>query len=89
MKSYAVIFSYNFDNDVAVYLFDTQEEAVEYLKKSVLEEYRILTEENGFVACYHIDEDGLYGRIATSVYEKDYEPDITEVRVGSVYLPNE
>lgn len=81
-ESYAVVFSYSFDHDVAVYLFDTQEEAAEYLKKSVQEEFRIDTEENGWASSYDISEDGLYGVVKNHFPDRT---DVTEVRVGSVY----
>lgn len=82
MKDYAVIFSYSFDSDVAVYLFDTQEEAIEYLKSSIKEEFRIDVDENGWASSYDISEDGLYGVIKNHFLDRI---DITEVRVGSVY----
>lgn len=84
MKSYAVIFSYSFDSDVAVYLFDTQKEAIDYLENSVKEEFRIDVDENGWASSYDISDDGLYGIIKNHHLDRT---DVTEVRVGSVYLP--
>ena len=82
MKSYAVVFSYSFDEDVAVYLFDSADDAKKYLRESLLEEYRIDTEENGWDSSYFISESGLYGRIENRF--KD-QTDITEFQVGFVY----
>ena len=41
MKDYAVVFTYSFDADAAVYLVDTVLEAREFLFKSYKEELRI------------------------------------------------
>jgi len=79
---YALVFNYSFDSDAAVYLFDTFTEAKEALRESILEEYRIDTEENGWDSTYFISEDGLYGSVVNSFIT--YE-DITEARVGKVY----
>ena len=47
-KKYAVIFTYSFDTDSTVTLFDSYEKARDYLKKTAQEEYRIQYEENGW-----------------------------------------
>ena len=86
MKSYAVVFSYNFDSDVAMYLFDTQEEAIKYLEQSIKEEFWIDVDENGWSSSYDISDDGLYGIIKNHFLDR---VDVTEVRVGSVYLPSD
>ena len=83
MKSYAVIFTYSFDNDVAVYLFDTEEEAKQFLKGSFEEEVRIDTAENGGDCESYISEDGDYASITN--YFLGREPDVTEFRIGNVY----
>lgn len=83
MKSYAVIFTYSFDSEVVVYLFDTVEEAREFLASSYREEMRIDIEENGWDSVGSIDESGDYASITTTFYSGD--TDITEMRVGNVY----
>lgn len=83
MKSYAVIFTYSFDSEVAVYLFDTVEEAREFLASSYREEMRIDIEENGWDSVGEIDESGDYASIITKFYSGGI--DITEMRVGNVY----
>ena len=80
---YAVIFSYNFDDDVAVYLYETEEEAIRHLREHILEEFRIDTEEDGLSSEYEINDDGRYGLITTHFFDHD---DVTEVRVGQVYV---
>ena len=82
MKSFAVVFTYSFDDDAAVYLFDTQDEAVDFLKQSILEEYRIDTEENGWDSWYKVADSGLSGELIT--YFPDHE-DHMWVHVGNVY----
>ena len=81
-NSFAVCCTYNFDTDAAVYLFDTQQEAVDWLRASLLEAHRIDTEENGWDSSYEISEDELYGKITTRFADHD---DITEYRVANVY----
>ena len=83
MKSYAVIFTYSFDNDVAVYLFDTFEEAQEFLKGSYEEEMRIDIEENGWDTNGYIEEDCSYARIFNRFTD---HTDVTTFRIGNVYL---
>lgn len=83
MKSYAVTFNYSFDDDVAVYLFDTQEDAVQFLVDSILAEYKIEAEENGFPSECEFNEDKTYGVVRT--FFKD-ETDVMEARVGNIYL---
>lgn len=84
MKSFAVVFTYSFDSDSSVYLFDTQEEAITFMRKSYEEELRIDTEENDWISEGHIDEDGMYAKIVNYFADGD---DVTEFRVANVYLP--
>ena len=82
MGSYAVVFNYNFDEDVAVYLFGDQESATRYLRAVILEEARIDTDENGWDCAYEISDSGLYGIVKT--FFPDHT-DIMEARIGNVY----
>lgn len=84
MKSFAVVFTYSFDSDSSVYLFDTLEEAKTFMCKSYEEELRIDTEENDWISEGHIDEDGMYAKIVNHFADRD---DVTEFHVASVYLP--
>lgn len=82
MKSYAVIFSYSFDDDVAVYLFDTWDEALKFLKDSYNEEMRIDIEENGWDTNGSIEEDTGYAKIFNRFYD---HTNVTEMKIGHVY----
>lgn len=82
MKNYAVIFTYNFDSDVAVYLFETEDEAKKFLKDSYAEELRIDIKENGWDSEGFISKDGWYAKI-TNYFDNGI--DITEFRIGNIY----
>lgn len=82
MKSYAVVFTYSFDTDSAVYLFDTQEEAIDYMMKSFEEELRIDQEENGWNSEGHVAEDKMYAEIITHYPSGD---SVTEMHIANVY----
>lgn len=88
-NSYAVIFTYSFDAEVSVYLFKTEDEAKEFLRKSFEEEVRIDTEENGWECENEISTDGWYAKITNNFDDGDDPIDITEMRIGRVYLPRE
>ena len=80
--NYAVIFTYSFDGDVAVYLFDDEESAVRMLRENFEEERRIDVEENGWDVDAIITDDGWYAKIIDHFCDRD---DITEMRIGRVY----
>lgn len=84
--SYAVVFTYSFDNDVAVYLFNTEEEAKKFLRESYQEELRIDTEENGWDSVGEVSKDGYYARIENYFEGEDPHVNVTEFRLGNVYL---
>lgn len=79
---YALIFTYSFDGEIAVYLYDTLEEAKEALYSSVLEEVRIDREENGLDTDFYIGSDRDYARISNRFWDRE---DVTVVRIGTVY----
>ena len=83
--SYAVIFTYSFDDEVAVYLFETEEEAKKFLKDSFSEELRIDTEENEWNSEGTISEDGWYAKIENYFGDEGSEPAVTEFRIGNIY----
>lgn len=83
MNSYAVVFTYNYDNDVAVYLFDNEKEAISYLRGYIEERFRFDVEENRYATSYNISDDGHYGVIKNHFMDRI---EVTEVRVGRVYL---
>ena len=82
MKSYAVVFTYSFDSDVAVYLFDTEEEAKAYLLGCLHEEMRIQTEENCWDSEYTLTNDGWE---ATIISHMRFGDDVMKIRIGRVY----
>lgn len=78
----AVIFTYSFDSEVAVYLFEREEDAVKFLFDSYSEELRIDLYENGWNSVGEISPDGLYAKITTSFPDGE---DVTEMYVGTIY----
>ena len=84
MKNYAVIFTYSFDSEIAVYLFETFEEAKEFLKTNFELEKKIDIEENGWedISDFEISEDGGYAKIINHFPDRD---DITEYHIGNIY----
>ena len=83
--NYAVIFTYSFDDEVAVYLFETEEEAKNFLESSYKEELRIDTEENEWNSEGTISDDGWYAKIENYFGDEGSEPDVTEFRIGNIY----
>lgn len=79
---YAVIFTYSFDGEVAVYLFSDEDSAKEFLRSSYEEELRIDCEENGWDVCGEIFDDGWYAKIANNFIDHE---NVTEFRIGNVY----
>lgn len=84
MGSYAVVFTYSFDCDAAVYLFDTFEKAVQFLEDSYNEELRIDIEENGWDSKGFISDDKTYAKIINTFSHID-QRDITEFHLANVY----
>ena len=85
IMSYAVVFTYSFNNEVAVYLFETEEEAKDFLKSYYKEELRIDTEENEWHSEGTISKDGWYAKIEKHYEDEENEPDVTEIRIGNIY----
>lgn len=83
--NFAVIFTYPSDDDVAVYLFATEDEAKKFLRESYLEKLRINTEENGWNSVGEISDSGRYARIQVHFDDGDCPIDITEIRIGNIY----
>ena len=80
--NFAVIFSYSFDSEVSVYLFENEEGAKKFLKESYEEEMRIDTEENGWDSYGYINKDGTFAKIETPFHD---HTDKTEMRIGNIY----
>lgn len=80
--NYAVVFTYSFDDEMAVYLFGNESSAKDFLMSSYEEELRIDKEENGWNSVGILSDDGWYARITTPFFDHE---DITELRIGCVY----
>lgn len=83
--SYAVVFTYSFDDEVAVYLFATEGEATKFLREQYEEELRIDVEENGWETEGEHSEDWWYARISNNFDDGDIRVNVTEMRLGRVY----
>jgi hypothetical protein len=88
MDKIAVVTTYSFDNHAFVVLVDDLDEAIEYIRKSCEEEFRIDTQENGWgdITEYFISEYGEYAVLTNHFADRD---DITTWRVGSVFTREE
>ena len=77
---YAVLFTYNFDEESEVTLFDDYDTAKQYLKESYEEELRIERDENEWEdeLEYFIDDDGTYAEIK---HYGNFGEDICEYRL--------
>lgn len=82
-KQYAVVFTYSFDEDAAVYLFDTFEEATGFLEGAYNEELRIERDENGWDPDGFITELKTYARISTP--GTGGVDDVCEYHLANVY----
>ena len=80
--NYAVIFTYSFDDEVAVYLFETYDEALIFLTESYNEEMRIDIEENGWDSYGSIDENTGVAYIFTRFAD---HTDKTTMMIGNIY----
>lgn len=80
--NFALICTYSWDFDTAVYLYESEDEAVASLKATYDAEVKIDTdEENDFESEY--DESGWYAKITN--YRRSGDVDVTEYRVGRIY----
>lgn len=79
--NYAVIFRYSFDDDTAVYLFATEEEAKNFLRDNYEFEVKI-NEDIGYSFDAEISDDG-WGATITE-YFQDHN-NITEMFIGNIY----
>ena len=60
---YAVVFTYSFSQDCAVYLFEMEQAAKDFLKENFDEEVRIEVQENKHSPYAYLSDDGWYGEI--------------------------
>ena len=83
-KSYAVVFTYSWDNDAAVYLFDTENEAADFLYGAYEAEFRN-DMECGFGSDGFLDESRGYARIVKPSVHSAFENEVTEFHLARVY----
>ena len=82
-KSYAVVFTYSFDDDSATYLFETEEDAEKFLKDSYESELSVGIDENGWWNTYgDLMDGGRYARIVSEFADHEY---VTEIHLSNVY----
>ena len=81
---YAVVFTYSFDQDCAVYLFQTEAEAKRFLRDNYDEELRIEREENGLSPSGSISDDGWYAVITTD-NDDGSDPCVIYFHIAHVY----
>lgn len=81
MKTFAVVFTYSFDLDAAVYLFNTQEKAIKFMIEQYNEELRIDREENEWDTEAYMSEDKMYAKIINYFGGRE---DVTEFYVTQV-----
>lgn len=82
--NYAVVFTYSFNDDVAVYLFEDLESAEKFLVDNYREELRVDVQENGYITSSYITNDHRYAAITDHFEDHD---DITEMYIGQIYDP--
>ena len=79
--NYAVIFRYSFDDDVAVYLFATEEDAKTFLSDSYKSELAN-DQECGYSTESELREDGWYAKITNRFCDHE---NTTEMLIGNIY----
>lgn len=84
MNKVAVVITYSFANHASVVLLNSWDEAVEYIRKNVEDEYRIDTVETGWDASteYSISNDGEYAVLTNHFSDGDH---VTTWRIGDIY----
>lgn len=79
---YAVVITFSFDPHVSVLLFETWDEAMDFIKCEVEDEWEADIQESGWEAEYVVFEDE--GRAVLTTHYDDGDG-ITEWRIGEVY----
>ena len=79
---YAVVITYSFDDEVAVYLFADEEAAKRMLRDAYENEIRMDAEENGWDVDAVIREDGWYAKITDRFPNHE---NVTEFHIGIIH----
>ena len=84
MNKVAVVITYSFANHASVVLLESWDKAVEYIRKSCEEEFRIDTVETGWEAAseYTISDDGEYAVLTNHFSDGDH---VTTWCIGDIY----
>lgn len=88
-----VVIRYSFDRETPVFLFDTEKDAVHYIREDFQRECDIDTKENGHIIGndmeVHIDADGYYAKIINKSNRPDTDDAVTEWFIGTIRNPSE
>lgn len=88
-----VVIRYSFDRETPVLLFNTEEDAVCYIREDFQRECDIDTKENGHIIGndmeVHIDADGSYARIINKSNYPNTDDAVTEWFIGTIRNPSE
>lgn len=88
-----VVIRYSFDKDTPVLLFDTEEDATQYIREDFQRECDIDTKENGHIIGndmeVQIEDDGSYAKIINKSNRPDVDDAVTEWFIGTIRNPSE
>lgn len=83
---HVVAVHYSFDREVPIWLFKTEQEAIDFIRKDYERELKIEIEENdrelGNDIWAHISDDGTFAQIRVRYTDED--DDITEWAIGDI-----
>lgn len=88
-----VVIRYSFDKETPVLLFDTEEDATQYIREDFQRECDIDTKENGHIIGddmeVQIEDDGSYARIINKSNYPNTDDAVTEWFIGTIRNPSE
>lgn len=88
-----VVIRYSFDKETPVLLFDTEEDATQYIREDFQRECDIDTKENGHIIGddmeVQIEDDGSYAKIINKSNRPDVDDAVTEWFIGTIRNPSE
>ncbi len=86
-----VVIRYSFDRETPVLLFDTEEDAVHYIREDFQRECDIDTKENGHIIGndmeVYIEDDGSYAKIINKSNHPNADDAVTEWFIGTIRKP--
>lgn len=88
-----VVIRYSFNKETPVLLFDTEEDATQYIREDFQRECDIDTKENGHIIGddmeVQIEDDGSYARIINKSNCPNTDNAVTEWFIGTIRNPSE